>query len=245
VRGVGVGRSIPSNHSVGVPESLGLDWERVSFRNSSTIIKKGAGSGAEVMSMATWRGIVLGALCLALAGCEEPKLIVPAHPPGAELPPPPEAENEAAQAIGEMGPAAAEKPGGQPKMKPAYIASPTAPGETKTTISGVKYETLKPGDGPEATFGSTAQVHYTGTLENGKEFDSSRGKGTPFAFRVGDGQVIRGWEEGVLGMKVGERRKLVIPPAVAYGSQGQGSIPPNSTLIFDIELLKVEPAAQK
>lgn len=110
-----------------------------------------------------------------------------------------------------------------------------------TTASGLMYEDIAIGDGAEAVAGKGVEVHYTGTLVSGKKFDSSRDRGRPFAFALGAGQVIRGWDEGVAGMKVGGRRKLTIPPALGYGSQsvGGGLIPPNSTLVFDVELLKV------
>lgn len=103
----------------------------------------------------------------------------------------------------------------------------------------VKIETLRPGSGNEAKKGSSVTVHYTGTLTSGKKFDSSIGRG-PFSFRLGSGQVIQGWEQGILGMKTGEKRRLTIPPELGYGSRAVGQIPANSTLIFEVELLKVE-----
>ncbi len=109
-----------------------------------------------------------------------------------------------------------------------------------TTTSGLKYTDVKGGDGAEAKAGDTVQVHYTGTLENGKKFDSSRDRGTPFEFEVGVGQVIKGWDEGIAGMKVGGQRTLVIPPDLGYGASGAGGvIPPNATLIFDVELVGI------
>jgi FKBP-type peptidyl-prolyl cis-trans isomerase len=95
------------------------------------------------------------------------------------------------------------------------------------------------GTGAVVASGDLATVHYVGTFQNGNVFDSSRARNQPFPFRVGAGQVIRGWDMGVPGMRVGGRRRLTVPPSLAYGSQGQGSIPPNSTLIFEIELLQV------
>lgn len=109
-----------------------------------------------------------------------------------------------------------------------------------TTPSGLKYEVLKAGDGATPKTGQTVVVHYTGTLEDGTKFDSSRDRGQPFSFKLGVGQVIKGWDEGLSTMKVGDRRKLIIPPELGYGARGAGGvIPPNATLIFDVELLKI------
>jgi FKBP-type peptidyl-prolyl cis-trans isomerase len=107
--------------------------------------------------------------------------------------------------------------------------------EFKTQITD-----LKAGAGPECKAGDSVAVHYTGTLENGTKFDSSRDRGQPFSFKLGKGQVIKGWDVGVAGMKVGGQRKLVIPADEGYGARGAGGvIPPNATLHFDVELLKI------
>lgn len=104
----------------------------------------------------------------------------------------------------------------------------------------LKIETLAQGTGTEAKNGDKITVNYVGTLEDGTKFDSSIDRGTPFVFTLGAGQVIKGWDEGILRMKVGEKRKLIIPPSLAYGSQGiPGAIPPNATLIFEVDLLKI------
>ena len=104
-----------------------------------------------------------------------------------------------------------------------------------------KTEDVKVGDGAEAKEGSTVSVHYTGTLTSGKKFDSSRDRDAPFEFTIGKGQVIKGWEKGVVGMKVGGKRKLTIPYDLAYGEAGKPpDIPPRATLLFDIELLEVK-----
>jgi FKBP-type peptidyl-prolyl cis-trans isomerase len=107
-----------------------------------------------------------------------------------------------------------------------------------TTESGLKYTDITVGSGREAALGDTATVHYTGWLTDGKKFDSSVDRKEPFSFRVGAGQVIKGWDEGVAGMKIGGKRKLTIPPQLGYGARGAGGvIPPNAILIFDVELL--------
>lgn len=109
-----------------------------------------------------------------------------------------------------------------------------------TTSSGLKYVDQVIGTGDTAVAGKTASVHYTGWLENGKKFDSSVDRGQPFSFPLGAGRVIKGWDEGVQGMKVGGKRKLTVPSDLGYGSRGAGGvIPPNATLIFDVELLGV------
>ncbi|HZB27952.1 MAG TPA: FKBP-type peptidyl-prolyl cis-trans isomerase [Gemmatimonadales bacterium] len=108
------------------------------------------------------------------------------------------------------------------------------------TPTGLRYQSLAAGQGEEATAGKTVSVHYTGWLPNGEKFDSSRDRNQPFEFSLGAGQVIAGWDEGVAGMKVGGRRKLVIPPDLAYGTAGAPpDIPPGATLVFDVELLDV------
>ena len=113
--------------------------------------------------------------------------------------------------------------------------------ETRMTASGLKITELAVGEGAEAAAGQTVVVHYRGTLENGKQFDASYDRGTPFTFPLGAGRVIKGWDEGVVGMKVGGKRKLVIPSDLAYGSRGAGGvIPPNATLVFEVELLDVQ-----
>ena len=108
------------------------------------------------------------------------------------------------------------------------------------TPSGLRYQDVTEGQGKEAKAGNTVSVHYTGWLPNGEKFDSSRDRNQPFGFTRGAGQVIAGWDEGVAGMKVGGRRKLVIPPDLGYGTAGAPpDIPPGATLVFDVELLDV------
>ncbi len=118
---------------------------------------------------------------------------------------------------------------------------PPVEGKPTVTADGLKIWDVKVGTGEKAIGGMDVTVHYTGWLTNGKQFDSSIGKGDGFTFRLGGHQVIQGWDEGVVGMKVGGKRRLEIPGDLAYGSRGYpGVIPPNATLIFDVELLKVK-----
>jgi len=113
-------------------------------------------------------------------------------------------------------------------------------GKTVTTSSGLQYVELAVGTGAVAKTGQNVSVHYTGWLENGNKFDSSVDRGQPFSFPLGAGRVIKGWDEGVQGMQIGGKRKLIIPSHLGYGARGAGgAIPPNATLIFEVELLGV------
>jgi peptidylprolyl isomerase len=137
-----------------------------------------------------------------------------------------------------------------PAEEKVKTTAPAAAAEKKepkmvTTPSGLKYQDAKEGTGPSPKNGQKCSMHYTGWLwENdakGKKFDSSVDRGQPFEFRIGQGEVIRGWDEGVATMKVGGKRTLIIPPALGYGSRGAaGVIPPNATLLFEVELLGVK-----
>jgi peptidylprolyl isomerase len=110
-----------------------------------------------------------------------------------------------------------------------------------TTASGLQYIEIAEGTGDLPVKGQTVSVHYTGTLESGKKFDSSRDRNQAFEFQIGEGQVIKGWDEGLSTMKVGGRRKLIIPAELGYGARGAGGvIPPNAVLVFDVELLKIK-----
>jgi FKBP-type peptidyl-prolyl cis-trans isomerase len=128
----------------------------------------------------------------------------------------------------------------------AWIVSSTVADDKKeekviTTKSGLKYIELKEGEGAAAKAGDTVSVHYTGWLKDGKKFDSSLDRKQPFEFELGKGRVIKGWDEGVAGMKPGGKRKLIIPPELAYGKRGApGAIPPDAELTFEVELLKIK-----
>jgi len=129
-----------------------------------------------------------------------------------------------------------EKPGAASSSGPSKVS-----GEPTTTPSGLQYWDIVVGNGPTAVPGNMVHVHYSGFLTTGEKFDSSRDRGEPFSFPLGAGQVIKGWDEGVAGMKVGGQRQLRIPPQLGYGSAGAGgTIPPNATLVFDVELLGVD-----
>lgn len=118
---------------------------------------------------------------------------------------------------------------------------PSGEPEMVRTESGLQYLDIVEGTGPSPETGQTAVVHYTGRLADGTKFDSSHDRGRPFQFEVGKGRVIKGWDEGVASMKVGGKRKLVIPPELGYGSRGAGeAIPPNAELTFEVELLEVK-----
>jgi len=130
----------------------------------------------------------------------------------------------------------------QSAKKPDTSAPTKVTGEGVKTPSGLQYWDIRVGNGEVAKEGSHVRVHYTGWLTNGKKFDSSVDAGRPFDFTIGNGEVIKGWEEGVAGMKVGGKRQLRIPPSLGYGAEGTpgGPIPPNATLIFDVQLLQVQ-----
>ncbi len=153
---------------------------------------------------------VLAAVVIALTGCQQGKT-------GESAPP-------------STPPAAAQKP-----VEPAAPAP--AAGQEITTPSGLKYQDLVVGNGALAENGMAVRVNYTGTFTDGRKFDSSYDRGEPITITLGAGQVIRGWDEGLKGMRVGGKRKLIIPPDLAYGPEGRPGIPPNSTLVFEVELV--------
>jgi FKBP-type peptidyl-prolyl cis-trans isomerase FkpA len=207
------------------------------------------GAGGEI-SMRFWRkgitgGLIAGGLVgLAFYGCDEPSDIVPIAPPGAYIPKT-SPDAEPAQAVGETAPTAvptsAKTDSPQAKMAHFKPALPGSMGVIQNTEGGVKYETLKEGSGPELKPGQKAVIHYEGKLENGTVFDSTRPSKEPRPFTFGSNSVIQGWEEAIPGMKVGEIRKLTIPPEKAYGKSGRPpTIPANATLIFEVELVDIQ-----
>ena len=147
----------------------------------------------------------------------------------------------ALNAVAQQDPTAPPSPA--PAAAPAAPAAPATAkaGEKQTTPSGLTIVTVASGDGL-AKAGDTVWVHYTGTLQsNGTKFDSSLDRGDPISFTLGQGEVIKGWDEGIAGMKVGDKRQLIIPPTLGYGEKGAGNvIPPNATLVFDVELMGVK-----
>ena len=186
------------------------------------------------------RWMVGAAALLGVVGCHEPKNIVPVAPPGLERQRIPVGGMTEAQAIGEQGSATTQPTSA--RIESTNVGSPPTPiGQATKTASGLEYVTLKEGEGKPAKAGQTVTMHYVGTLEDGTKFDSSRDSGRPFTTKIGVGDVIRGWDEGVPGMKIGEQRKLIIPSDLGYGDQGSPpKIPGGATLIFNVELLGVK-----
>jgi FKBP-type peptidyl-prolyl cis-trans isomerase len=128
----------------------------------------------------------------------------------------------------------------------AELATTAAKGpDTVTTPTGLKYIVTKTGNGAKPAIGQLVKVHYTGKLEDGRVFDSSIPRGEPFEFPVGMGRVVKGWDEGILMMSKGEKRTLIVPPSLGYGMEGMGPIPPNTTMIFDVELVDFKDNVQK
>jgi FKBP-type peptidyl-prolyl cis-trans isomerase len=181
----------------------------------------------------------LAGLVLSLIGCEAPTNFVPVTPPGAPLPPK-TTDDDPPVAQGEMAAPPLESTAKAAVKAIEYVpAPPTAKGQTKKTAHGVTYETLTEGTGRELKPGQDAEFFYVGKLEDGTVFDDDTRK-TNKPVRTNLGTMIEGWKDALPGMKVGELRKLMIPPEMAYGAKGrQPVIPPNATLIFEVELVRI------
>jgi FKBP-type peptidyl-prolyl cis-trans isomerase len=194
------------------------------------------------------KALIVAVAAIAVAACDNAKNEQTGSASAA-----PSAENVVTGTVNDGGTSAATAAvaavPGTAEAKPEAAATPKAADQMSistdakvTTKSGLKYTILVPGkkDAKEVKAGDTASVHYTGWLPNGKKFDSSLDRNQPFPVTVGRGDVIKGWDEGLQGMKVGEKRKLVIPPDLGYADRAMGDIPANSTLIFEVEVLDVK-----
>ncbi len=200
------------------------------------------------MSLRLLPALPLALVVVLAAGCpkkQPPPLLQPSAGPPPVMPA--EQPTQATEAAKPAGPEKAASGTKTPQAKPGTKANEKKPAtklppEVITTPRGVQYIDVRMGTGPTPKKGQVVVVHYTGWLKNGTKFDSSRDRGEPFEFALGTGRVIPGWDEGLVTMKVGGRRTLLIPPELGYGERGTpgGPIPPNATLKFDVELLGVK-----
>ena len=188
------------------------------------------------------RVLMFCATLVLAAGCDGPPDTIPVVPPGETYQPdPPTPEGGGAQALGEQGAQALAEGGLVAKITQSEPNPPTKPGELTRTKSGLGYVTLKPGSGRAAASGDMVSVQYTGSLDDGTVFDTSRKGDRPFTFKLGQGTVISGWDQGIPGMLEHEVRKLILPAYLGYGPAGHGTkIPPNAPLVFEVELVKIE-----
>ncbi|GAB4451245.1 MAG: hypothetical protein OHK0029_00060 [Armatimonadaceae bacterium] len=188
--------------------------------------------------IAGWLAVTVLGAGLIGAGCESQPETASSETTTTEAAPATGAEAGAtAEGDNMMGPPA---PGPEAESASAAKADLYNADKLVKTDSGLKYEEVKEGTGPSPKSGQYVKVHYTGNLEDGTKFDSSRDRGEPFVFNIGTSQVIKGWDEGVMSMKVGGQRKLVVPADLGYGDRGAPPvIPPGATLVFDVELLEV------
>ena len=151
----------------------------------------------------------------------------------------------ATASCGGSAPAGTARPAAPPAPKVVPVASTYAPelrvdlGAMTTTSTGLKYRDLTPGDGDLVKAGNTVTLHYSGYLPNGNSFDKNQEPDQPLEFKLGQRRTITGWEEGLIGMRVGSRRQLIVPPSLGYGAAGNGKVPPDATLIFVVDLLRV------
>jgi FKBP-type peptidyl-prolyl cis-trans isomerase len=183
-----------------------------------------------------WLGAILGGA--AMAGCD-PGPIIPVTPPGAVIPKE-SPDPEPAQAVGEMAAPALNDAVVKTKTVEYTPALPTKIGEKKTTAHGIVYETLREGSGPELKMGQTFRAHYEGKLANGEVFDTTRKRKQPMVVSLSGTEQIKGWSECLPGMRVGEIRRMTVPPEMGYGKEGRPpEIPPNATLIFEVELIDI------
>ncbi len=184
-------------------------------------------------------GVLMGLASAAILGCEDPGPIVPVAPPGANIPKE-SPDAEPAQAVGEMAAASLKSTTNDVKAIEYTPALPTKIGETKTTAHGIVYETLREGTGPELKPGQTLRAHYEGKLKTGEVFDTTKNRKQPQMFTLTAKELIKGWVDALPGMRVGEIRRMTVPPEFGYGKEGRPPvIPPNATLIFEVELIDI------
>jgi FKBP-type peptidyl-prolyl cis-trans isomerase len=221
------------------PKSISHNGVDSSYSFFSFGTEAGGRVSASRVSAMKFRTALVG-LSLSLAwGCGQPD-IIPATPPGVELPRIELTESEQAVANGEGG-----MPGAESKSRGGALVEadnpPTEPGKFGFVLSGMKYTTVKPGTGKAAKTGQKVTIDFVATVVGGKEFENTRKKGAPVTFVLGAADTpIKGWNEGVAGMLIGEVRKVVLPPQLAYGTAGNQFVPPSTSVEFEIELLRAE-----
>lgn len=202
-----------------------------------------AGTTGSRLTRSLARAVGILALCCAgmLGGaCSPPPGLIDAQPPGVD----PRAKLARDYKESPASPSPEDTPelsalGADTPLPAVPPAPPTAKGEVGKTGSGTTYETVREGSGATAKSGQRVTLNYTGTFDDGRVFESTQGK-SPFSARLGSGQMIAGWEETIPGMRVGEVRRMTVPPAAGYGAPGKGTIPANATLHFEVELLEIE-----
>jgi FKBP-type peptidyl-prolyl cis-trans isomerase len=183
-----------------------------------------------------YQTVMVAAGLVAILGCLDPPEMVPMTPPGVELKRmPPIPEGKGAQAIGEQPAQVAAQSTDEVLSK--AMSPPTKVGETRKTASGLEYSTLKEGTGAEAKPGMAVLIHFKSMYTDGREFENSRTDNEPTSFRLGAGMMMKGIDEGVAGMRVGEIRKLMIPGRLAYVAESKKGVPPNTPIIVEVELL--------